>query len=431
MFTESKSYTTVTNTNGQIDQVEENTHSILRLPATVDVGTLDAAYSDFCKNVRAKIQNLIIDLNVCTYVEVPALMFLTAIVTSRRNDGLFTQFRLPESIYVRDFMRRWDFPRAIKTASKVNFSDLVVEEDLKYFRGMGGDEGEHIIKYKGAIAEYDTKEGKKLVALELNRFFAFQAWTLDREIPKEYINQKDLIVEDELSRWDNPLVISVLESYFDIKGKYIQSHIVHEALANAVQHPEAKSILAASQYDNKGKTFTLTWWDDGKPIFTTIRRALEAGRNIRSFEPSNLPRDSYHVKFEESGKIYPLKRYDACFTPSLKNEDYEMLLSALLPGISCAIPQSSCFDYGQETDKLMNNHGMGLFNLINAAVDVLGGSVSFRTGILFMNVKAYGAKKADRRPMEYAIKVKHVMSEPFLGNMITVRIPIKTKKAEP
>jgi hypothetical protein len=71
---------------------------------------------------------------------------------------------------------------------------------------------------------------------------------------------------------------------------------------------------------------------------------------------------------------------------------------------------------------------MGLANLVNAAVDVLKGSVAFRSGSLFMNIR--GAKRSRAAPRTiapagvYSAKIERRW--PIFGNVVTVRLPLRS-----
>ncbi len=71
---------------------------------------------------------------------------------------------------------------------------------------------------------------------------------------------------------------------------------------------------------------------------------------------------------------------------------------------------------------------MGLHVLVNTVVDVFGGSLAFRTGSLFMNIR-----RADRSDDEAKYRAKIARASdavpPFLGNMLTIRLPIRVEQA--
>jgi hypothetical protein len=66
---------------------------------------------------------------------------------------------------------------------------------------------------------------------------------------------------------------------------------------------------------------------------------------------------------------------------------------------------------------------MGLFVLTSEAIDVFGGTVSIRTKNLFLTIQA------THRPdnIRYAVKIRRFGAwyPPFLGNMMTVRLPLR------
>ena len=86
-----------------------------------------------------------------------------------------------------------------------------------------------------------------------------------------------------------------------------------------------------------------------------------------------------------------------------------------------AVAASPPLDSIHSTGRPLNSPGMGLHYLMNAAIDLYGGTVSFRTKNYFLNIKK--AKK--QSAATYGAKIiRYSTSQSIPGNMITVRLPL-------
>ena len=101
------------------------------------------------------------------------------------------------------------------------------------------------------------------------------------------------------------------------------------------------------------------------------------------------------------------------------------LFATILPGIT-SDPTGPGHDVPDEIlaeDPRYGRRGMGLYILINAVVEVLEGSVSFRAGRHFMFVRKTNKKEYKETGAAIRVRVKerpaHVPE--FRGNLVTVR----------
>jgi hypothetical protein len=114
--------------------------------------------------------------------------------------------------------------------------------------------------------------------------------------------------------------------------------------------------------------------------------------------------------------------------PTQKSSDGELMLATIFPGIT-SDPQGikhfvhpKLADHARlaDSDGSESLPGRGLANLINGAVDVLGGQVTFRCGKYFMSVEP-AAKTA--KDVNYAVEIER--RHQFAGNLVTIRLPLQ------
>jgi hypothetical protein len=172
--------------------------------------------------------------------------------------------------------------------------------------------------------------------------------------------------------------------------------------------------------------FTIVVWDDGESLVNTLKKAIEDGVNVRASSLDAVY--CFKTKYVDTkGSVYE-NEIKSDFTPAKGLEEHEILISSLLPGIT-RDPSGKDHIIHKEIMEIpeLSTPGMGLFILINAAIDVFGGSVAFRTSRFFMNVKAPSDKEKREEGISYRAKVVEYSEKvpSFMGNMITIRLPIK------
>lgn len=140
----------------------------VELPASLTIGALEAILFQQFPACGPYPRLLHLDLSNCQFIEIVALVHLIALTADRVRRGLNTQFALPKAKDVRDFMRVWDFPSAIRDATGVPFSKLVVEDDLSYF-------GENSDLATLRYAQFYSYEGG-LQRMLSSRFFAITSF---------------------------------------------------------------------------------------------------------------------------------------------------------------------------------------------------------------------------------------------------------------
>jgi len=401
----------------------------LTLPVEGTIGAVEAAIENFFQDLPEASPSLELDLSACEFIEVPTLIYLIAFVKNRLNKGQATYIRVPKSEEVRDFLRAWEFPRALRQATGIPFNKLVQEGDLQYF---GERTGVSSIRYSGWVLDGQVER------LLSDKFFAITTFPLNRS------KAPARIVVDETRRWEAQLVKSVLTKHLKGPEGYFANRVIFESMTNALRHPSANIIQTASRfdvhYDGSGKPtgkkyFTMAFWDDGESIVATLRRAIIQGLKVRSADVPELYKD-YLVKIEPATNERPEpKMISSGYVPNTETSEELLLLSATFPGITrdvVGIGHIAPSDLSENEGSLMLP-GMGLYVLTNCVVDIFGGSIAFRTQDFFMNIKrtTEWSKKNRGDQSHYHVKIKrfHSSSPSFLGNMLTIRLPVREPNA--
>lgn len=375
---------------------------------------------------------LLLDFSDSTYIEIASLQHVTALIASRKKNDLRTKLRLPSGergFRARSALRKWKYPAALKEATGLRFEDLVVEADLEYFHGNGGDQKE--TPYIGAQAKYVLPSGTVNFTIEAHRFFDFVTWNISK-----YRDSKRLVI-DAYDAWNVTPVMAVLSRNLRRAQKmspasgsadvYLASRVFYEAMSNAIRHPDA-TVIQTSSHLGTGKGpkeyFTIVFWDDGKSMLETLSDALAAGKQIRRPYPADFDANFALTRESEDGTKTPVEIVNSSKTPSCTADKELMLLSTLYPGTTCNF-EGEGHSVRKElisADPRLGEPGMGLFVLLTTAIDMFGGSVAFRTDHYFMNVESATLESG----ATYSVKIKrHPETTPsFLGNMVTVRLPL-------
>lgn len=347
-------------------------------------------------------ESLLLDLRTTQFIEPVALLYLFATIVDRATTDKGTLLRLPERKRLRDFLRAWNFQGAVQAGTHFPLRQLVHPDDHHYF---------------GETASYYTagRDPDLIRYLASRRFFGLMTHDLSAGGGR--------ILEREWSRWRSPLILQVLERHLRGPGRDVARVVIYELLANAIQHPGARSATVVSSVygavTEKGwqdTSFTVSVWDDGNGIVDTLRTALKAGGSVRA--TTGAPVDRFDVK--PVGWNPTCLSYSSDWTPDRESSDAELLLASVFPGISQKpwrrdIPILTRPDGESRSEDV----GHGLHALYRSVVDDFGGSVAFRTGRHFLNLKG------GESPRSYRAKLARYVDWPlFRGNMVTVRVPI-------
>ena len=397
---------------------KNNKFKILNLPRSVVVGAVEENIQKLFSNSSMLYSDkILINLEECMFIEIASLAILFAFIRKRNLLGFTTKINLPKTKDVRDFLRTWDFEKAFDFTTGARFRDSVEKENLKYFG-----ENKRISDNK----YYNEVNLDGVTRLLSNRFFSFKILLNDISISKAEC------IHYEVKRWEQELILSTLEKYLSSKGQFIASRIIYEGLTNAATHPNANFVLISSHFDmdrslkikDKG-FFTLIIWDDGLSMIETIKDALQQRLNIKN-EEINEKEYKIYEKYQ-SPESLTSNIIKSTIMPSIESTEDEILLSTTLPGITSDIKGEK--HLSTNFASISNNFkpGIGLYILVKTVLEDYQGSISFRTKNYFMNIKPplkTIQRKYSARFQIKILKYPDLMPE-FLGNLITIRLPIR------
>ena len=410
-----------------------------RFEGFVSIADLESSLLSTYIESTGEMASLCLDFSESVFIEITSLQHVIALITDRERRGYKTVIKLPkgeDGFKARGFLRRWNYPAALKKASGKNFADLVFETDLSYFRGKGGDPGDS--PFQGVQAIINSPSGPVAITRESFRFFEFTTWDV------KAFKEAGRLINDAADHWDVKPVLAVLDKHLkkpvpasgkstaqSNAGTYVTSRVLFEAMTNALRHPGARVIQSSSHMGPTNKrgfsAFTVVFWDDGFSMRETLWRALQEHREIRRSYPLEFDTSFLFHSVDEHGKRSPPRVVRTSQTPIEKSSDEEFLMAILFPGTTRDIAGTDNVVAASvmQDDPRLGQPGMGLFVLINAAVKIFGGAVSFRCDRFFMNVKPL---LWEERHYDAAFRVK-IQKYPealpaFLGNMITVRLPV-------
>ncbi len=417
----------------------------ISFPSSCEVNVIDNIFNLYFKKFYKDTKSLTLDFSNTTFIEMISLMHLNSIISYNITKIPEINIELPKKKEVRDFLRSWEYPKAIKEVTGLNFSDLVTEKSLAYF---GENETKKDNKYSGYLFFNDSGDLDRL----LNNYFPFLTFFINYQNntnEEEYEFNVQLALE-EADRWKKNLMVSFLQEYLNGPENYFSSRIVFEAMFNAIRHPNAKLIQTSSymQYNDTSKYFTLSWWDNGNSIIKTLQTTLENEGTIVNDkeiynklisyylinETININKQNTEISFVENTGEKILSNLN--INESISDEN--LLLAAIMPGVSCdtkGIGHKTHPKLGNEYDNSQNKStfdenfpikapGMGLSLLINTVVKIYKGSVAIRTNNYFMNIRNPKKTETDKE-VDYIVKIrKYDNTYEFPGNMLTVRLPL-------
>lgn len=358
------------------------------------------------------------DFSEATFIEPVALQIVIASMLKLKQDGHSLLLRVPKERRVRDFWRAWGFPQAVDGALGTDeFRRIVPLEDRKYF-------GEPLTSY--LPASLPAHPGFANGSVRSTNFFGFHTLSIDS------CSRSTKAAYDEKDSWNVAHIQTVLANKLGRGSAYFASRVVFEAVLNALRHPGAQVVQSASidaGGEKHGAFFATHFWDDGVSMAETLKRAIDAGKEFRGPFEEDFDR-RYLLVCSLDG--VPDSRTQTLETSQCSLElglDLKRALFAtVLPGVT-SDPHGPNHSVAEELiteDVRFGRRGMGLYILVNAVVEVLGGSVAFRTGRYFMNIRR--ANKDEKREtgahLRVRIKERPASLPEFCGNLVTVRLRV-------
>lgn len=391
----------------------------MTLPKSATTEVVDESIRTWIDSGNDWSRNLIIDLSAVAWIDVPALMHILAVVRDRIDSILPVSIRLPQDRRVRDFMRVWEFSDAFRTVVGSTLYSLVDPRDRHFFG-----EGQESFEYFAGNAR---AQGEMLRALERSSFFGFRAFG---NLSSRF---QGLMIQDACNLWNDPVILRVLKRHLRGPEGDISRVVIYESLANARQHPDAETVCIASRFDwgspkqgARRSYLTICVWDDGQSILSTLKHCLEEGLSIRS--QSSFATPVQHFRTLHSDAAEPIF-IPTDFTPTIKADDWMIVLSSFLPGITrkgaaLVEPVPEYGDWTAASARESAEPGIGLYTLLRSVVDSFGGRLFVRTGNCFLAIKKNAIPNS--LGARYQVKIWQYPSQypTFRGNMLTVQLPL-------
>ena len=376
---------------------------------TLTAAALDKAMVPLAPSLPTELR---FDMQKVKFADPTALLYLAACITTLDRNGHEISIELPASKRVRDLMRRYRFGNALQRLLARPATSLLADTSESYLV-------EPQLHYQSSLHDartptIHTRASERLAALQV----------LERPKMDEAVAASN--------RWREPEVKALLETHLGGRANLVAPGIVHEALANAVSHPQAKHVVTTGFLDDRARggrgLLTIAFWDDGDSIVETLRRALAHGNRLRT-AAFDIYYDWYAIY--SAGAHGTPKRYQARIysgvDPSGDASDAELLVASTFPGITSdptRDPQGAELRrYGRDYDR----PGMGLYILTSLAVDSFNGEVLIRTSSATANFSRAARGVQERHQCRYRVAVVETpaMGEYFSGNHVVVRLPLQ------
>ena len=243
------------------------------------------------------------------------MVYLTARLAHRTSPNKTTLLRLPTSRRVREHIRNWHFPQALTGATGMTFRRLVDPRDHSYFGEREGDPASIIGSRSGRLPPH---------YFPIRTFFALSG-------DFGY----DLLIE-ETSRWQSRYVLAVLNQHLRNHGRRVATHVIYEAIVNAIRHPKARILQTGSSFQASGSSghLTLVIWDDGESIIETLRAGALRQGSLMPHNDSKLHREFILRPVLQNGVEGEKQTVRSDSVTTADTDDHKMLLAAFFPGVT-------------------------------------------------------------------------------------------------
>jgi hypothetical protein len=359
------------------------------------------------RDIRVQLESgadpLSLDLGDVTRLDVGTMLLCAALAGSRVRAGRDVVLRLPREQEGRDFLRAWNFQGAVEAATELRLRHLVHPDDREHF----GETPQHFVPQLADVTGGIGGVASIVARLEAERFFAISTYPLGDD------SLITAMIQPEWSRWRQHLFLEGLGPHLEGPRHDVARVVVHEMLANAAQHPDARvAMIGATVADGE---LAIALWDDGTSIVDTLRACLDAGQNLRAMGPPMA--ETFDV--DAIGWDRDLVPLDSSYQPGPSAADGELLIASLMAGISRkpwrAVPTVERPEHGDWDGYV----GYGLYALYRSVINDFCGVLNVRTHGHALELRA------GEGPHHYFVRVERYAGQPdFPGNMIVVRLPI-------
>ena len=352
--------------------------------------------------------SLHVDLSGAGYLEPPAVLFLLARLRRHlQGSGDLSVALVDDSGQGADTVARLDaladtcFDRALDELVGVRFVTLLDDASKGHWRAA--------IERRGLREDWRSSPGQRLPA-EHSRIRA------ERRTARGF----DPTIAADLSlTWQDPIVEGVLDSLTRGRGRYIPTHVMHEAAMNGVRHANSDVLAtlasAARPANGRNADFVCSIWDDGDSIADTLS---VDGRHAEPTRASSelFARELTVTEISEAGTRDWVTGNQGAIE---RDEPGLLLLAATFPGITSRPEEGSAVHPAASAELGLDGlPGMGLFVLSTTVTEVLKGVVEIRSGHWNLTLSAGNGSRSLAARLERSSD-----AAPFLGNLLTVRVP--------
>jgi hypothetical protein len=364
--------------------------------------------------------HVILDLSRSTYLTHDTLFLLGSFGRARAWKGQSTRLRLSQSTRLFDFLRSWHFFEYFANACDVTLEESLTRDSWTYLEAQ---------KEPPRYVQMMPAPGGGYESLLLREQFEITQIDLQLNPLRAASSLRD--------RWLEVHLVGILERLLKrderkIDGRRVATHIILEMVLNAASHPGAAMAYLSSQIDppanvHAGRALHISVWDDGLSMADTLTHALRDVGSIQSpayggvdevFEVSVTGR-----RARESALVFKSTQPELPRHPALLN------VVAFMLGVSARpdekrpswVHRSLFGDPSSPlNDEMIDHGGLGLYLVRTTAIDLFGGTITYKTGHYRYRIDAGPSKRTYR----VAASLTEDLTCPIKGNLLEVSLPL-------
>ena len=352
----------------------------------------------------------LLDLRALEYIELPALLYLNGLFAVDRSLPADMRPRtavlLPTDPDVLRFLLRWNYLNAFADAVGAgSINDVIVGDSHNYQQRAAE---------IASLVEYTTDPRGQKVQLLPRRYYEVKSFLHPQSLSID-------LAEDVAAAWCEPHVLDVLNKMMGpTLGPWVAHNVIMQLLENALIHPHATVIQHCAQHERRTYLpLKVALWDNGESIITTLRNGLKDGSVVGPGSEIADVDVEVHLKVRDERGVatvtapFHLTKDD--LRPREEHEDWKILLSALMPGVSGRTR------LGGVGDML----GLGLHRIAYSTTRSYGGEFIIRTRDVLIVVRP----ALDDPSASYAVDVEVLAQTAaplqLSGNLLAVSLPPK------
>jgi hypothetical protein len=437
------------------------------VPEIATVAAIERGFCDLFNGVEDYVDEIVLDFRTVWFIEPStSTSYLIAMLYTCNKKGYKFRIIPPKNNGVKIVLYSWRFFEVLEEITAIPISEFAPDIKREFSRGIEFRLGSTINKTLKYYQDIDTSEiqsffKKKYLGQDSVYFLtAYEKFfpLLSLNFSTNEFKQQEFI--NEKRRWKNAELINhILNNNFnniEIKDE-ISEDVISETISNAIIHSNASKFFTGSFFpfsdnqpdENEVFYFTINFWDNGESIIDTLGLPLKNNQNVKSLDAEKhfqlVTKNKNQIEFllKKKGQyIEDLFTASSDLHPNLDEE--HILLAAFFPGVS-RLPN-------RQPD-LFNPFpaGIGLSYLTNTVINKLSGEIAIRTKKYFLNIRNLSNYDKDQYIKNFKIsemkkpKRKEIFDEnstyysakfteydnrmpEFIGNMVTIRIPLRYRK---